>query len=242
MAFLESTFRILSYDYVPYEGQLLVLCKLFLASGGEPSPAAKNAARRWFWATSFNEGLQGKAESVVAGLLKSAGQLASGDAKAFDVRIEIEPQDVFARRFIAKRSAISCALGALFASQGARSVVTGKELDPETYMAKFSSDDYWPVLNADTLAKIVGEDALITAKYVPNVVVVSPHDRVVLRKLGDDAVAKALADLPKDDRRKTLLSQTISPATYKHLESGDALRFMTGRSDDIIEGARKGLN
>ena len=63
---------------------------------------------------------------------------------------------------------IACALGALFASQGARSVVTRKELDPETYMAKFSSDDYWPVLDADTLAKIVGEDALITAKFVPS--------------------------------------------------------------------------
>lgn len=242
MEFLGDTFHILSYDYVPYEAQLLVLCKLLLASKGAPSPVAKGAARRWFWATSFNEGMQGKAESVVAGLLKSAEQLASGDTKDFEVRIEIEHQDLLRRRFIAKRSAISCALGALFASQGARSVVTGMEIPIDAYMAEFSSANYWPVLSAESLGESIGADPLDTAKLIPNVVVVGPEDRAVLRKLGDGAVAKALAALPKEDRRKTLLSQTMSAATYKRLESGDAAKFLAGRAEDIVTAAKQGLH
>jgi hypothetical protein len=241
MAFLGDEFHILSYDYVPYEAQLLVLCKLFLASEGPPSPSAKNAARRWFWATSFNEGLQGKAESVVATLLKHAEQLAAGDTKAFDVRIEIEAEDLLPRHFIAKRSAISCAMGALFASQGARSVVTGNKIAIETYMSEFSSTSYWPMLAAESLRDTVGVDALTTATFVPNVIVTSPEDRAVLRKLGGGSVAKALAKLTREQRRATLLSQAMSDATYKHLTSGDVPKFLLGRASDIVATARKAL-
>jgi hypothetical protein len=237
--FLRSSFRVLSYDYIPYEAQLLVLCRLFLAQS-DPSPAARKTAQRWFWSTSFNESLQGKAESVVAGLLRSVDQLVGGDPKAFEARIDVEPQDLVRRRFIAKSSAISCALGALFASRAARSVVTGKEIPTEYFMSKFSSDDYFPVFSSDDLGDVFDEE-VGTAKLIPNVVVVSPEDRVVLRKMGEGAVAKALAALSKEERRATLASQAISAESYKRLAALDRLEFLAGRANDIVLAARESI-
>lgn len=237
MDFLRTTFRILSYDYVPYEAQLLVLCKLFLAQPN-PSPAARSAAGRWLWATSINESLQGKAESVVAGLLKSVDHLIAGDAKAFEPRIDLGPQDLIHRRFRAKSSAISCALGTLFASRAARSVVTGEEIPTEYFMSKFSTDSYWPVFSTDDLEDLYDEE-VETAKFVPNIIVISPGDRAVLRKMGDGAVGKALAGLSKEGRRATLASQAISSGSYKSLAANNVAVFLRGRSNDIVLAAKE---
>ncbi len=239
MDFLRTTFRVLSYDYVPYEAQLLVLCNLFLIQPN-PSPATRSAAGRWFWATSFNETLQGKAESVVAGLLKSVDQLVGGDAKAFEPRLDLEPQDLINRRFRAKSSALSCALGTLFASRAARSVVTGEEIPTDYFMSKFSTDSYWPVFSTDDLEDLYDEE-VETAKFVPNIVVVGPEDRVVLRKMGDGAVGKALSALSRDARRATLASQTISPESFKFLAANDLAGFLRGRSKDIVLAAKESI-
>lgn len=237
--FLRSDFRIFSYDYVPYEAQLLVLSKLFLVTNGNPTPGAKAAIRKWFWATSFNEGLQGKADSVIASLLKNVKTLADGDAKPFEVRIEIEPGDILRRRFIARR-AVASALATLFASNGARSIVTGEEIATEAFMTEFSSATYWPIFSAKALGDAADYD-FDSARLLGNMIVVSPEDRAALRRLGDGAVQKALAELNKEKRVKTLASQVISPRSYRLLAAGNPVGFLESRVEDIVEAAKRVL-
>lgn len=238
--FLKDHLGILSYDYVPYEAQLLTLFKLFLKSDAAPSKTTRDTMRRWVWATSFNEELQGKADSVIATLLKNTEGLAAGDPRSteqFDVRIEVEPQDLFGRRFIA-RSAVASALGTLFASQKARSVVTGEEIPPEHYMAEFSPKNYWPVFSLSELESVTRE-RFDTARFAANMIVVSTSDRKALQRFEGNALAEALSQMDKDLRNKTLASQAISNKAYKHIANDDPFKFFAQRCDDIVAAARR---
>ena len=61
--FLKAQFGIRSSDFVPYEGQLLLL---FKAIGIEGVGGAETLAIvRWFWATGLNESLRGKPDHYV---------------------------------------------------------------------------------------------------------------------------------------------------------------------------------
>src|SRR5438094_1250377 len=63
--FLADRLRIMSYDYVPYEGQMLVLTKIFHALGD----SNRNNLRQvesWFWTVSFNEEFRGKPDHFIA--------------------------------------------------------------------------------------------------------------------------------------------------------------------------------
>ncbi len=72
-------------------------------------------------------------------------------------------------------------------------------------------------------------------------IVVSPEDRVALRKGGEDAVIKALVELSDGKRRRTLASQVISPAAYKAIVAGDPSKFLVSRAEEIVVAAKESL-
>ena len=56
-AFLKDRFEIRSSNFVPYEGQLLLLFKTI--GMREAAPDDQDRIVRWYWATGFNESLRG---------------------------------------------------------------------------------------------------------------------------------------------------------------------------------------
>ena len=118
--FLKESFRIFSYDYVPYEGQFLVLVKLF-ALVPAPSEEVLSLARSWFWSISFSEALRGRSDSYIARQINNVKRVAAGDTKALDFRLDLSEEDLAERRLISGR-ALSAASVSMMAVKEVRSL------------------------------------------------------------------------------------------------------------------------
>ena len=138
--FLENKFSIRSYEYLPYEGQFLVLLRFFqLGGGGDPEKLRR--LEEWVWTTSFNEELRGKPDSYVVRMLNSVQALAAGNLQALSDRLTLDAADLIERRFI-RGKALSAAFVCLFAKNKARSLFTGEIVPPESYMQEFSTKNF----------------------------------------------------------------------------------------------------
>jgi len=150
-SFLYRHLAIESSDYLPYEGQLLVLIR-FLQLGGQNRLEATEALTRWLWVTSFNEELRGKPDHYVVRMLDRVDKLVKGDLRALSTRLTITPEDLIERRFI-RGKALSAAYACMFAKSKARSIVTGEVIPPELYMKEFSGKNFEGLLPIEVLSR-----------------------------------------------------------------------------------------
>lgn len=228
--FLQKHLHMYTYEYVPYEAQMLVIAKLFLASNLKPTPSSLKTIERWFLRTSIAEELQGKADSVISNLVRSIDALVEGETRPFEGRLEIDPEELTTRKFIVKR-AISSALAILFAERGACSILTGKVLPPEEYMDEFAAGHFVPILGGDE----VNEAAHRSEKRTfANMLLVSEDDRRTLRRA---SAAEILLTRPPSDI--VLQSQLISKQAMSALRNSKNAQFLTLRAKEIVRGLQE---
>ncbi|WP_164013902.1 DUF262 domain-containing protein [Pyxidicoccus trucidator] len=230
--FLKSDFRIYSYDYVPYEAQLIVVAKLFLLSPKKQTAASKTIIRNWLWATNLTEGLQGKPDSYIANLVDSVEHLEDSRSPLHEIRIDLEPEDLVYRRFIVRR-ALSSALATLFSMREAKSLVTGDAIDPQEFMSEFNQSSYYPIVEMNELS--VSEIESDTARLLPNMILGVPSDRKEFRKT---SVLETILTAPKrfgKSANSILDSQLITDECLRHLKEGDWNAFLYSRAQYIIE-------
>lgn len=205
--FLRDSCFIYSYDYIPYEGQLLVIVKYTQESRGFFDKHA-NEIMRWFWITSFNEGLRGKPDNYVARTLDAVNNLVAGDIDALKLRLTLAPEDLIERRFI-KGKALSSAIASLFALTKARSMTTGEVINPETYMTDFSSNNYEGILdNTEIPDKYVRAGQ--SNKLIASVVLIDKNERQYFKTCTAKALTQHLmSDFPREQTLAILESQMI---------------------------------
>jgi hypothetical protein len=228
--FLQRQLAIFSYDYVPYEAQMLVIAKLFIGSGLKPSKDSIAVIRRWFLRVSIDETLQGKADSVISNLVRSVDSLVSGDAKSFEGRPERSAEDLVGRKFIARR-ALSSTLAILFAQREARSVVTGEVIPTDEYMRDFVSQHFVPVLDTEAVKSVTKSP---DRKVFANMVLVSEEDRRALkaRSIQQYLLSPTLFDGASEAAR----SQMISREALAALSEGNSQAFLLLRARDVLAG------
>lgn len=225
--FFKEELQILSYEYVPYEAQMLVVARLYMASNYSPPRNAKATIGRWFVRTSIGEELQGKADSVVAQLVRSVAPLVNGEARPFEGRIERVASDLVDRKFIVRR-ALSSALAVLLAKSQARSVVDGNVIPASDYMQEFAKTHFVP---------IVGKVEMMAAglpdmRVFPNMVLVSEDDR---RKLGGAAARDVIMQMAgRSEGSVVLSSQAITKEGVGLLAAGSTRRFLEERAGAIL--------
>ena len=168
--FLADRFRIMSYDYVPYEGQMLVLTKIF-HNLGDSGKDDLGHVESWFWTVSFNEEFRGKPDHFIARTLQRADRFLQGQVTALAERLSLTPADLIERRFI-RGKALSGAIAALFAVSNARSLITGQVISPGAYMAEFSAANYEGILPVEALppgaAQRTGSNKILANIVVTN--------------------------------------------------------------------------
>lgn len=233
--FLKENFRALSYDFIPYEGQLLVLVKLFSAAQ-KLEPELLATARRWFWAISFSEGLRGKPDHYVTRAIVDAERAAKGQLKALDYRLDLSSQIFFARRFI-KGRALSAAVASMLAVGGARSLVSGEFVDPELYMSEFSGENYVGLYPLDTIQANIAANAT-SSKFFANTILVAEVDRKEVL----DATPKTLLDslykkFGEQQAEAILASQFVSPTAAKMILEERPYDFLYERAKTLLDGA-----
>ena len=228
--FLRTEASLLSYEYVPYEGQFLAVARAFQVKR-KPSKPALAELLRWFWSITFNEGLRGTPDHVVASLVRGVDDLVSGRRASLDTRLTLSEHDVLRRKFI-RGKALSAGLASLFAKNGACSLVTGEVIDTELFMSSFDPIHYGSLVRRDDLP--TGETS---AKSLANIFLCTDSDRLALR---GTSISAFLASVrwPAAEKRAVLQSQFVTPTGWGHLKAGRLQQFFGDRASAIVAAAR----
>ncbi|HWS86805.1 MAG TPA: DUF262 domain-containing protein [Pyrinomonadaceae bacterium] len=228
LGLLKDACSIYSYDYIPYEGQLLVIVK-YTQEARASFDIHVNDVMKWFWITSFNEGLRGKPDNYVARTLEAVNSLIAGDVEALKTRLTLAPEDLIERRFI-RGKALSSAVANLFALTKARSLTTGELINPETYMTDFSSNNYESILSSTNIPERyvkVGQ----SNKLIASVVLIDKSEKRYFKTCTPKAFAENLMSLFNMEEAHDILdSQMIPLSALRHLIVGDYDAFLHDRA------------
>lgn len=232
--FLLRHFAMQSYEYLPYEGQLLVLVK-FIQLGGLNSYDQITRLVQWLWATSFNEELRGKPDHYVVRLLSRVEQLLHGDLRALSTRLIITPEDLIERRFI-RGKALSAAFACMFAKHEARSLVTGELIPAEVYMREFSTKNFDGLFSIQLLSQVFGRE-FSSKKLFANTFLFSEDDLLVLNDCSEDQILLRCITVHGPKAEEILRSQFVAPASIHFLLEKDYGSFLRTRAGVIVSEA-----
>ncbi|MGA2939136.1 MAG: DUF262 domain-containing protein [Syntrophobacteraceae bacterium] len=235
IAFLKEEFCILSGDFIPYEGQLLALTKLFIVNDN-PDATIRSAFRSWFWNTSFSEALRGKPDHYVARTLNAVTRLAAGQVSALDSRSALTAEDLIDRRFI-KGKALSAAVASMFAVRNARSLISGDIIDPDLFMREFSAENYDVFYPLPIMREIINP-RMTSARSLANMVLLAESDRKVFKSLSTDGIIKYVRDTFRDESEAVLESQFISSSAGDAAMKGFPKTFIRERAVEMYRFAK----
>ena len=138
-AFLKSTFGIASSEFVPYEGQMLVLAGVFSQDGIDGR--TEMVLKKWFLSSSMTEALQGRPDHAIVKLVRDSIRSVRGNKLLMDLSSDIDPAE-FSRKQLRKGTAISSGLAALFSLKKVRSVFSGEPIAPADYLESFDASKF----------------------------------------------------------------------------------------------------
>ena len=233
LRFLKQECSIFSYDFVPYEGQLLLLIKYAISSG--PSFEANiNEMRKWFLCTSFNEGYRGKPDSYLVRDMKQIEKFAVGEAPPLTAKLTISEEN-FLDRYFTRGKALSCAVANLFTLTNAMSVYTGKEIDLISYMKEFKSDNYGFIIPLQELRKIFGS-SYRTNRILSNIIILDEGESKKFKK--DNQIERIVRIREIFENANSILeSQMIAPEALDYLKSGKFEEFLRSRAYTMYKNA-----
>ena len=234
--FLQQRLGIQSYDYVPYEGQFLVLLR-FVLHGGAADDAKSKRVEQWLWATSFNEELRGKPDHYVARMLNRLDGLLNGDLDALPSRLSVTFDDLLERRFI-RGKALSAAFACMFARNGARSLLTGEIIPPESYMREFATKNFEGMFANDELARSFHRD-FHSKKIFANTFLFSEQDLLEIEGLSGAEVLGTCRERHGAEAQKILASQFVIPNTLQLADQRDFGSFLVTRAAVLVAAAEQ---
>lgn len=232
--YLRTEFKILSAEFVPYEGQVLVVAAVF-GQDTQPDPQVLGALSRWVWSVSFSEGLRGKPDHYVARAIDDAKKLAHGNLNALQYRLRMSVNDLLDRRFI-RGKALSSAIASTFAIRGARSFVTGEIIDTEFYMRDFSPENFEGLFSLNRI-RAEHNPHLGSAKIFANIVVVPEAEQKYIRVHEPEELFRGLFEKFGADAERILESQLIPPHVAQHALNGNLNAFFAGRAAALYAAA-----
>jgi hypothetical protein len=223
--FFREKMNIFSSEYVPYEGQLLVVYRALQDNHNDINSPALDAVRQWFWAIGFNESLRGKPDHYVARAVRSLQDLISGKVRGVEPRLELQARNFKERRFI-QGKALSAAVAGMFASQRPRSLISGKEINVESFMIDFSASHFNSLISLSDLNAALSQSNP-SAKLIANIYISDHSERtesIDRMKVLHNLIS---GHVPLD----ILESQLLNAACVEYLRSGDVIAFLNERAE-----------
>jgi len=127
--FLRAEVGVVSSDFLPYEAQLTVLCKVFQLAPSTLTPEQRRGLRSWFWLSSFHERYRGASDSLLDEDIDRCQPFLAGSSPLTQLR-KVEDQDLQGREF-RKGTAVTHAFIALLATTRPRGLLDGAPIDIE---------------------------------------------------------------------------------------------------------------
>jgi hypothetical protein len=213
--------NVFGYDYVPYEGQLIVVVGFFIAN---PAPTERQlqALSLWYRSVALAEFLRGKPDHYVSRALELFQGTERPITSSPAVRFDLRPDDLIFRRFTVGK-ALSAGIATLFASQPPHDIISGEEIPPAEFMRHFEPSHFESIVTRQRLDSEFNR-TFFTSRVIANMVVVSDASRARIRNDAIGALRAAEADV--------LASQLISSKALSHLHEDDVAGFIKQRSMD----------
>lgn len=227
--FLRDSLLIFSSEYVPYEGQMLVIFRIF-RDIDKLNNSQIAALRAWFFYISFDEVLQGRPDHVVARMIRSVGaQLTNG---SIDLPINIIDSERFIRRRMLKGKALTTAFITMMAGLKPLSLVMDEIIPAEELTGSYSTRNFVPILPLAEIVQVRGQ--LLSARTPANVLIVSPAEYSVRP---EDAKRFVLAKAASTDGQEALDRQLITVDAVEALRKGNYEAFLQIRAELIASRA-----
>jgi hypothetical protein len=233
LRFLKTECLISSYEFVPYEGQLLILVK-YAIEAGTSYQKHSNVMRQWFRSVSFNESYRGKPDSYVVRDIKQLEQFLRGDGPPLSSKLNVMPGD-FVERVFTRGRALSAAVANLFAANGVRSLFTGEPIPVESFMSSFSPYNYSFLISLQDIQQSYPYSR--TNRLLANIVVVTEQEYRQLKNTSLIKVLKKLTSERPDVAPLVLDSQMLSSADIEYIESTRFDKFLQFRAVEIYSKA-----
>jgi hypothetical protein len=234
LKFIKDECLIYSYDFIPYQGQLLIIVKYVMDAGVSFESNIANM-KKWFWSISFNEGYRGKPDSYIVRDLKYVGNFVKGHLPALSTKLSLSVDDLSERPFT-KGKALSAAFANLFAINNARSLTTGEPIEIENYMSEFSFNNYEGIISLPALRDSIKSKTIRTNRLLANIFLITEDEHRLLKKSSPlDIINNLLKN--NSEAEDILLSQLLPMDCIKLLKSKQYEEFLKIRSIYILEKA-----
>lgn len=227
-AFLREKLNVFGSDFVPYEGQILVIYKALMS----PDNVDFDALARWYWAMGFNESLRGKPDHYVARAVRSIPDLLGGRVRGVEPRLELRSIDLVERRFIQGR-ALSVTIAGLFATSPPRGLSDGQIIEPTSFMYDPSPANFQHILSLEEVERATRQKNP-SAKVFANLYIPSFSERLIFAA-DDNYVRRSLLDNTPDE--EVLSSQFLSRDAVERLRAGDLSGFLLARAELMVSAA-----
>lgn len=207
--FLKEYMHMYSSDFISYDGQLMLLAKLF-ASNPAPSPSILKSVIAWYWTTSLNEGLRGKPDSYLTRQIRNLEMtLKTGNFRYMSESVKFGGMELREKRLMSS-SALSAAVYNMFAINQARSIITGRVIPVEMYMDEFNVKNFVNIVDASRVFGFSNRQST-SQKILSNIILISKEDQKVIRR-SKTTILKILKNhVGNKAGEKILRSQFLSP-------------------------------
>jgi hypothetical protein len=232
VSYARAWLNIFSGDYIPYEGQLLVLFKA-VGLGEAKSDEEYTDLSRWFWATSFNESLRGKPDHYVTRAVEDWRGTIRGRIRGLEPRLKITEADFIERRMI-RGKALSTAFACMFAYNGAESLSGNYELEPVFYLQDGETAAFKHIVPQHVLLKYQLAKEF-SGRVFSNLVIElesSPASDIM-------RIASYIVSLAEREDEARLRSQFLTVDLVQSLLGEDYDEFMWGRASLMMDCARQ---
>ena len=229
--YLKEHLRVYSTEFIPYQGELLVLYKYSL--NANTTVFTDRVMARWFISTSINEEITSRPESYTLKALATVDHLTETHAQdIFTPRVNIKPDELVSRLF-RKGKALSTSIVNLFAIKGAKSIFTGQAIDPRIFMGPFDHRNYGYLVDK----QIIEQNTKAKYKCLANLFIQDASYQTVLT--GPEVLDFILSG---NAEQEGLESQFITENMIHLLNEEDYGLFLQYRASNILAWANTYLD
>jgi hypothetical protein len=155
---LSTEFRIYSWDFLPYEALLIVLCYVYSHTSA-PSEVNVPRLKQWFWRSSFSQRYRVGGENFVSKDLQEVAKfIVKGEGKPTDFGVPPQP-DFWMRLPFRAANSLSVAFTLALASLHPQNITNGAFIDVTVALSHFNKKEFHHIFprNYLKLKKIKGE-------------------------------------------------------------------------------------
>ena len=227
--FLRDNLSIYSREFVPYEGQLLVLFRVFRDRVVLTDRQA-TAISAWYLYVSFEEVLKGRPDNFVARMIRSVEtQIEEGH---IDLPVGPIDPERFIRRRMLKGKALTTAFITMMASLRTSGIISGDQVKPSELTGSYSVNNFVPILTLEEILKV--RPHIQSARTPANVLITSPIDAVVKT---ENARRLIIERAQTPEGALALRRQFIGRGQVHALSEGNNAQFLLDRATLMARAA-----